>query len=123
FRRVLFRSASESYTGADDQRQKETDYFLSEVTEKTCQKCFMKERCWQKEFDHTYSMMEKLKDNLEKGNGPNRNLFRTFNNHCVKANKVIHTMKEEMAVFNINQQLKKQVIESKIGRASCRERV
>lgn len=106
-------TSSESFTGAGEQRQKETDYFLSEVTEKTCQKCFMKERCWQKEFDNTYSMMEKLKDNLEKGNEPNRNLFRTFSNHCVKANKVIHTMKEEMAVFNVNQQLKKQVIESK----------
>ena len=106
-------TSSEAFTGADDQRQKETDYFLSEVTEKTCQKCFMKERCWQKEFDKTYSMMEKLKENLENGNEPNRNLFRTFSNHCVKTNKVIHTMKEEMAVFNINQQLKKQVIESK----------
>src|SRR5690625_2278646 len=106
-------TSSETYTESDDQRQRETDYFLSEVTEKTCQKCFMKERCWQKEFDTTYSMMEELKDNLEADREPSRNLFRTFSNHCVKANKVVHTMKEEMAVFNVNQQLKKQVVESK----------
>lgn len=114
----VFEALSESFTTTevaieDNQQQRETDYFLSEVTEETCQKCFMKERCWQKEFDTTYSLMEELKDNLKEEREPNRNLLRTFNNHCIKANKVVHTMKEEMAVFNVNQQLKKQVIESK----------
>src|SRR5699024_7400868 len=34
----------------------ETDYLLSNVTEKMCQNCFMKKRCWQNEFDETYSL-------------------------------------------------------------------
>src|SRR5699024_4498886 len=34
-------------------------------------------------------------------------------NHCVKPEKVIQVMKEEMSYFNANQRLKQQVMESK----------
>lgn len=96
---------------SDDKR--ETDYFLSEVTEKTCQRCFMKERCWEKEFDTTYSLMENLKQDLTNKNELNRSLVRSFENHCVKSKMVINTMREEMSFFEANQKLKKQVMESK----------
>lgn len=105
---------SENYPEEEElYAKRETDYFLSKVTEKTCQTCFMKERCWQKEFDKTYTIMEDLKGELSEGKEPNRNLFREFSNHCVKSGKVIHTMKEEMSVFDANKQLKKQVAQSK----------
>lgn len=105
--------SSETYSDEIENKQQETDYFLSQVTEKTCQKCFMKERCWQKEFDTTYSLMSGLKDDFEKQQEPSRHAMKKFSNHCVKTNQVIHTMKEEMSVFHANQQLKRQVIESK----------
>src|SRR5690625_1520101 len=66
--------SSEDYTPEGDYSRRETDYFLSQVTEKTCQRCFMKERCWQKEFDKTYSLMESLKENLSDGNHLPRSL-------------------------------------------------
>jgi len=106
-------SMGNDYAEIDQYSKHETDYFLSNITELTCQTCFMKERCWQKEFNSTYSMMAELKEELMKKDQVNRNLFRQFSNHCVKSRKVIHTMKEEMSFFNANQQLKKQVMESK----------
>lgn len=104
---------SEEYHSEDSYSRRETDYFLSKVTERTCQKCFMKERCWEKSFDTTYSIMEDLKFSLTDGNSPNLNLVREFENHCVKSKSVIDVMKEEMSFFDANLKLKRQVMESK----------
>src|SRR5690625_1659677 len=115
----VFEALSKSFSVVEDQpeevlnQRRETDYFLSQVTERTCQRCFMKERCWEKEFDKTYSIMEKLKDGLTEGKHPNRNLVREFENHCVKSNKVLNVMKDEHLYFSANNQLRKQVTESK----------
>lgn len=106
-------SASEEYPPEEQDVRRETDYFLSQVTEKTCQTCFMKNRCWQKEFDKTYNIMEDMKDDITDGYEPNRKLVSRFENHCVKSKKVIDTMKEEMSLFDANKKLKKQVMESK----------
>lgn len=115
----VFEALSESFSipetaeASEEETKRETDYFLSEITESTCQRCFMKERCWQKEFDKTYSLMEDLKDDLTDGQEPKRSLMREFSNHCVKSNKVINTIKEELTTHEANQKLKKQVRESK----------
>lgn len=106
-------SSAENYSLEEEESQRETDYFLSNVTEKTCQTCFMKERCWQQQFDTTYSLMDMLKQNVETGNEPNRKVLREFENHCIKSRKVIDTMKEEMSYFEANRKLRKQVVESK----------
>src|SRR5690625_7003304 len=39
--------------------------------------------------------------------------MREFSNHCVKSNKVLGAMEEEITAYEANQQLKKQVRESK----------
>ncbi|WP_188456133.1 stage II sporulation protein E [Virgibacillus oceani] len=106
-------SSNEEFPQEDMDRKRETDYFLSQVTEKTCQTCFMKDRCWQQQFDKTYSLMENMKDDLVDEREPNRKLMRDFENHCVKSKKVVDVMKEEMSFFEANQKLKKQVMESK----------
>lgn len=115
----VFGALSKSFTNPDDSPEedgharRETDYFLSQVTEKTCQSCFMKNRCWQQQFDKTYSLMENMKDDLEEGNEPNRKLMHEFENHCVKSKKVVDVMNEELSFFDANKKLKKQVVESK----------
>ncbi|WP_421904367.1 stage II sporulation protein E [Oceanobacillus halophilus] len=101
------------YTIDDDEKKKETDYFLSQVTERTCQTCFMKDRCWQKEFDTTYTLMEDIKEDIADGLSPNHKVMREFENHCVKSKKVIGIMKEEITFFEANRKLKQQVLESK----------
>jgi len=97
----------------EDDIKRDTDYYLSRVTEKTCQACFMKDRCWQKEFDKTYSLMEEMKDDITDGREPNRKVMGRFENHCVKSKKVVEVMKEEMTYFEANRKLKQQVMESK----------
>lgn len=115
----VFQALSNSFAIVDGQdeseqeAQRETDFFLSQVTEKTCQNCFKKERCWQKEFDKTYTLMEMLKDGIQEGGKPPRKTLREFENFCVKPQKVIDVMKEETSYFEANQKLKQQVLESK----------
>lgn len=102
------------YDAADSmEERRDTDQFLSQVTERTCQSCFMKDRCWQKEFDKTYSLMEEIKEDLAEGNPPNRRVMRAFENHCVKSKPVVEVMKEEMTYFTANRRLRRQVQESK----------
>ncbi|WP_010094847.1 stage II sporulation protein E [Ornithinibacillus scapharcae] len=106
-------STAENYSLEEEESQRETDYFLSNVTEKTCQTCFMKERCWQQQFDTTYSLMGEIKQDLTTANEPGRRLVREFENHCIKSRKVIDTMREEMSYYEANRKLRKQVVESK----------
>lgn len=91
----------------------ETDYFLSLVTEKTCQMCFMKKRCWQNNFDDTYRIMENIKNDLVHAQEVSHKNEKQFENHCVKAKKVIETMENEVSLLTINKKLKKQVVESR----------
>ena len=111
---ALSKSFIQSADKSNDQDyQDETDYFLSLVTEKTCQLCFMKDRCWQKNFADTYHLMENLKNDLVIDNEISRNNQKKFENHCVKSKKVIDTMESEISLLQINKNLKKQVTESK----------
>lgn len=105
--------SSETSVQENGDVERETDYFLSQITERTCQTCFMKERCWEQQFDKTYSLMETLKEQLTEGYEPPRNVMHSFENHCVKSRKVMDTMKEEVSHFQANQKLKQQVVESK----------
>ncbi|WP_407272596.1 stage II sporulation protein E [Radiobacillus sp. PE A8.2] len=114
----VFQALSKSFTiehknTIEEEQDKQTDYFLSNVTEKTCQSCFKKEWCWAQQFDKTYELMTDVKDDLEGGKQPNTVLQRNFENHCVKSKKVIDTMKHELSFYQANQQLKKQVTESR----------
>lgn len=94
-------------------KKRDTDQFLSNVTERTCQTCFMKERCWQKEFDKTYHLMEGMKEAYANHEQPSLKLRRTFENHCVKSKQVMDVMKEEMTYHRANHELRRQVMESK----------
>ncbi|CQR47458.1 Stage II sporulation protein E [Paraliobacillus sp. PM-2] len=95
------------------QEEKELDYFLSNVTERTCQNCFKKEWCWAQHFDKTYDLMNEVKEDLECNQAPNKLLHTKFSNHCVKSKKIYEVMKEELSYYEANQKLKKQVGESR----------
>ncbi|QDP38841.1 stage II sporulation protein E [Radiobacillus deserti] len=114
----VFQALSKSFNheqkiAVEEEQTKDMDYFLSNVTEKTCQSCFKKEVCWAQKFDKTYDLMADMKSELETGNQPNKVLQNNFDNHCVKSKRVVDTMKHELSFYNANKKLKKQVTESR----------
>lgn len=112
----VFAALSKSFMTFDQKQwetQEETDYFLSVVTEKTCQTCFMKKRCWQNKFDETYELMCAMKDDLVDMNKVDMKTWRRFESHCVKSKKVLDVMSDEVTLLKMNKQIKKQVVESK----------
>lgn len=115
----VFDALARSFAVADDDptnmiaKKRDTDQFLSQVTERTCQSCFMKDRCWQKEFDTTYHLMEGIKDAYANDHEPSTKVKREFENHCVKSKKVDEVIKEEMTFYMANHHLRRQVLESK----------
>ncbi|WP_040206538.1 stage II sporulation protein E [Neobacillus jeddahensis] len=96
----------------DDKR--EMDYFMSNVTERTCQTCFKKEQCWAKNFNTTYAYLEDIIHEMDQNDGNvSLRLSREWEKHCTRSKKVYETIGQELTFFQANQRLKKQVRESR----------
>lgn len=115
----VFMALSKTFTGklveqADfEDDQKATDEFLSHVTERTCQTCFKKAWCWSEHFDDTYHHMKQMKRDLTENGAVSHMTEAKFNKFCVKPHKIEAVMKEELSYYHANQQLRKQVGESR----------
>nr|WP_245701278.1 stage II sporulation protein E [Shouchella lonarensis] len=114
----LFQTLAHSFkVEQDDEEEKkvrEIDLMLSHVTEKTCQTCPMKEKCWVAHIERTYDMMQKMVCDIE-SNGAvvDMRLKRQWRSYCRKPDQVITAMNIEVGQYQANQTLKRQVIESR----------
>ncbi|GMB10058.1 stage II sporulation protein E [Thermolongibacillus altinsuensis] len=98
----------------EEEAEREIDYFLSDVTEKTCQTCFKKDQCWSLHFDKTYDYMKQIMLEAEENKlSFNHKLLREWNKHCVKASKVVHLIEKNLSFYQANKKLKQQVKESR----------
>jgi stage II sporulation protein E len=115
----VFQALSKSFSQyglihEDKDDEREIDYFLSNVTEKTCQTCFKKEQCWSKNFTTTYEHMHKIMQESEDFTlQRNVNFQREWDKYCVKSTKVIDAIQHELTYYQANQKLKKQVKDSR----------
>ncbi|WP_184665341.1 stage II sporulation protein E [Texcoconibacillus texcoconensis] len=115
----LFHTLSESFTAMEKPKKtdfdtKDMDVFLSRVTEHTCQTCFKKEKCWANKFEETYQYMEDLMQECQDEGGVRQGrLYHDFSNHCVKPDKVIQAIKDELKSYEASQQLQNQLTESR----------
>jgi stage II sporulation protein E len=114
----VFQALSTSFshfgTGDSDDKDNQVDLFLSNITAKSCQTCFKKDQCWSTNFERTYSYMEDLMEGIEKGTlEKNHKLQREWEKYCVKSMKVRELMEKDLFSFNADQQLKRQVRESR----------
>ncbi|MFD2216972.1 stage II sporulation protein E [Metabacillus endolithicus] len=116
----VFNALSESFTTFydkdeyEDTEQRETDLFLSRITESTCQHCFKKEKCWVENFDKTYELMQNIMhENKQNTYQNNMKLKKEFDRHCSKASRVEEAIEQEINYFQANQKLKKEVQESR----------
>jgi stage II sporulation protein E len=115
----VFQALSKSFTAQDDQSEwdegnRELDYFLSNVTEKTCQICHRKEKCWSRDFNTTYEYMKEIMQEMEQKEGEiPQKLSRDWDSYCTKSKKVLKSMQQELSLYQANQKLKKQIQESR----------
>ncbi|WP_156424498.1 stage II sporulation protein E [Bacillus sp. FJAT-27445] len=113
----VFEALSKSFSHREEESgevEKELDFFLSNVAEKTCQTCFKKEHCWTKNFTTTYGYMEEIMLQMDQSKGtiPPK-LSREWEKLCSRPKKVLEAVHQELAVYEANQKLKKQVKESR----------
>ncbi|RHW31817.1 stage II sporulation protein E [Neobacillus notoginsengisoli] len=113
----VFEALSKSFSQHDKEigtEEKELDFFLSNVAEKSCQTCFKKEHCWTRNFSTTYGLMEEIMLQMDqsKASIPPK-LAREWEKHCSRPKKVMEAIHQELAVYQANQKLKKQVQESR----------
>lgn len=115
----VFQALSKSFTANEenekfDDTDREVDFFLSNVTEKTCQTCFKKDYCWTRNFNTTYDYMSEIMQEMDRNNGVlSQKTVREWEKHCTRSNKVIDSIGQELTYFQANQKLKKQVQESR----------
>ncbi|MEK3806585.1 stage II sporulation protein E [Bacillus sp. FSL H8-0547] len=115
----VFYALSESFAtfyekSEESEDQRGTDLFLSTITEKTCQTCFKKERCWVQNFDTTYEFMKAIMDESKENTyHSNRKLKKEFEKYCSKPKKVEEAIEQEINYYDANEKLKQQVQESR----------
>lgn len=116
---TVFHALSQSFSHQDEKadledEDREFDYFLSNVTEKTCQTCFKKEQCWSKNFTTTYEYMGDIIHEMDPSTGLiSPKLTREFDKYCTRSKKVIDVIQQELTYYQANQKLKKKVMESR----------
>ncbi|MED1419758.1 stage II sporulation protein E [Bacillus smithii] len=113
----VFQALSKSFAQSgrlheETSEERELDYFLGNVTEKTCQTCFKKEQCWTKNFHKTYELMREATLDLEEGT-LSGSVAREMEKHCVRAKRVQEVIQQELTHLQANQKLKQQVQESR----------
>lgn len=93
---------------------RDMDYFLSNVTEKTCQTCFKKDHCWTRNFTTTYDYMSEIMLEMDQNSGvvPQK-LARDWDKYCTRSKKVIDVTQQQLTFYQANRKLKKQVQESR----------
>ncbi|WP_342433818.1 stage II sporulation protein E [Neobacillus sp. FSL H8-0543] len=115
----VFDALSKSFSKMDvqpgaEESEREMDYFMSNVTEKTCQTCFKKEQCWSKNFHTTYGYLEEIIHEMDQNDGAvSPKLSREWEKHCSRTTRVYEAVGQELTFFQANQKLKKQVQESR----------
>ncbi len=115
---TLFQTLSNSFsnvhlTNDDDDPEREVDYFLSNVTEKTCQMCFRKQQCWTTNFDKTYTYMQDIMGSCEEEGQVCSRIKSDWSRYCLKADKVVHVIQHELSQYQAGKKLKKQLLESR----------
>ncbi|MDQ0202139.1 stage II sporulation protein E [Neobacillus ginsengisoli] len=115
----VFHALSKSFSQMDvlpneKDSERELDYFMSNITEKTCQTCFKKEQCWAKNFNTTYAYMEEIIHEMDQKDGAvSAKLSREWEKHCTRHKRVFDAIQTELTFYQANQKLKKQVQESR----------
>ncbi len=113
----LFQTLSNSFKvqqkNDEEQYAHEVDVLLSNVTEKTCQTCLMKEKCWVQNFSLTYDSMTEMVNEIEaNGTITDPKMQRQWRSICRKPDQVIAAMNAETNQYRANKELKRQVQES-----------
>ncbi|WP_042354643.1 stage II sporulation protein E [Bacillus rubiinfantis] len=115
----VFNALSKSFSQMDmlskeDETERELDYFMSNVTAKSCQTCFKKEQCWGKNFTTTYAAMEEIIHEMDRNDGViSLRASREWEKICSRPKKVYDTIGQELTFFQASQKLKKKVQESR----------
>ncbi|WP_066074045.1 stage II sporulation protein E [Neobacillus soli] len=115
----VFHALSQSFSRMEvqpneDESEREMDYFMSKVTEKTCQTCFKQDQCWSNNFNTTYAYMEEVIHEMDQNDGNvSLRLSKDWEKLCTRSKKVYEAIGQELTFFQANQKLKKQVQESR----------
>ena len=115
----VFEALSKSFSSLQVQDEtvetdRDMDYFLSNVTEKTCQTCFKKDHCWTRNFNTTYEYMSEIMQEMDQNSGivPQK-LSRDWDKHCTRSKKVMEIIQQQLTFYQANRKLKKQVQDSR----------
>ncbi|MEH7086352.1 stage II sporulation protein E [Neobacillus drentensis] len=115
----VFHALSKSFSQMEvqpreDEHEREMDYFMSNVTEKTCQTCFKKDQCWASNFNTTYAYMEEIIHEMDQNDGNiSSKLAREWEKICTRSKRVYESIGQELTFYQANQKLKRQVQESR----------
>ncbi|WCK54640.1 stage II sporulation protein E [Aneurinibacillus sp. Ricciae_BoGa-3] len=114
----LFSQLSDTFNtqiGDHSDTEKKQDYFLSEVTRHTCQRCWKKDQCWERQFDSTYQeMTEMMKTLEEEGEITVYSAPKNWLKKCIKQERVFQVIEQEYARQQNQADINKQIAKSRL---------
>ncbi|MGE5701363.1 MAG: stage II sporulation protein E [Clostridia bacterium] len=112
----LFTQLSQSFaqTAVTEGLDGQVNEFIGRVSEFTCQRCWKKEQCWERETEATYEALKQMTETVyEFGTMEGQTVPREWERRCVKAEKVIEMIEQEYERNQAYDRLKRQVQESR----------
>ena len=112
----IFFALSKSFSNSDVEKEdenKEIDFFLGNITEKTCQTCYKKDYCWASNLEKTYGTMKRMLVEMNSEGRVSQQTAKEWKRFCVRNRKVMDLMQQELHLYQANEKLKKQLRESR----------
>ncbi|WP_028988490.1 stage II sporulation protein E [Thermicanus aegyptius] len=116
----LFRQLSKSFAqtsavAPENLEEVKIDYFLSAVTDQTCQRCWKKEQCWTRQFDFTYEHLKGMVSLVKEDQLIHKvKLPMKWRNTCVRIDQMIQVMEGEYEKRLREERLNRRIKEARL---------
>lgn len=110
----VFRNASKVFSGMAERREEGISYAIARIPAVACEKCVFYSSCWDKDFEQTYYLMQKLYAKFGKnGKIYEKDLGQAFLRQCIHPGTVIAAARDTFREYDINRKWENKIMESR----------
>ena len=111
---AVFKNASKVFSDMSKRRQQGISYAIAAIPENACANCVFYSSCWDKDFERTYLLMQKLYAKYAKHERIyERDLGQTFLKQCLHSDKLIAAARDTFKEYELNSKWERKVEESR----------
>ena len=110
----VFKNAARVFSGMAERREENISYALARIPETACEKCAFYSACWDRDFEQTYALMQKLYNKFSRnGRIYEKDLGQSFLKQCIHPAAVVAAARDTFREYDINRKWENKIIESR----------